>query len=350
MRPGQVQSALPAETSQGRTLVTRLSIVIPCVGPFGPLEETLASVLEHRPEDCEVLVPHTRPYANPYQLEGEVRFLHVADKRAVQLVNRALEDASGDIIHLLAPGLEVVRGWTDPALPHFADPSVAAVSPLVRPLNQPGRIETLGVTYQRGGLRQDVGAHRPLPDYHDLKDDILGPSLSAGFYSREVLEAIGGLPLQLGDELADIDLALTIRDLELRAIFEPRAQVLTTADYVPPQANSALVRGQQAELLFWRHAQHDGLALGLLHHPVAAIRDALGQGGLGRSLLHLLGRTLGLMSRGAAQVYEEQLLVASELLADQPGSHTLSLEAARREAAASAGARQIAPTSQKRAA
>ena len=54
----------------------RLSILIPALGSPEALETTLLSVLENRPHDCQVLVALGIDYANPYQLDDEVEFLH----------------------------------------------------------------------------------------------------------------------------------------------------------------------------------------------------------------------------------------------------------------------------------
>ena len=55
--------------------MTRLSIIIPVLGHSTRLDDTLVSVLENRPANCEIIVVHTEPYDDPYDLAGEVRFL-----------------------------------------------------------------------------------------------------------------------------------------------------------------------------------------------------------------------------------------------------------------------------------
>ena len=53
----------------------RLSIVIPVLGDPQQLDDTLLSVLENRPANCEILVVHNQPYHDPYNLSDEVRFV-----------------------------------------------------------------------------------------------------------------------------------------------------------------------------------------------------------------------------------------------------------------------------------
>ena len=60
--------------------MTRLSIIIPVLGNPTRLDDTLVSVLENRPANCEIIVVHTRPYDDPYELSGEVRFLKARRK------------------------------------------------------------------------------------------------------------------------------------------------------------------------------------------------------------------------------------------------------------------------------
>ena len=53
----------------------RLSIVIPAVTSAAELEETLLSVLENRPEQCEVIVALACEYDDPWNLRDEVTFV-----------------------------------------------------------------------------------------------------------------------------------------------------------------------------------------------------------------------------------------------------------------------------------
>ncbi len=312
--------------------MTRLSIVIPCLGPCEQFEDTLASVLQHRPDRSEIIVVHRRPYADPYHLRGEVSFSHVESASLVDLVNDAVQDARGEVIHVLASGAEVRDGWTHSALRHFADPRIAAVAPLVLMLASPGRIETMGVRYTLGGERISVGHDLAIPDHHALRDEVIGPSLLAGFYSKDALLALGGFCREVGDELADVDLALALRDVGCRSVLEPKSQVA----YSPLDSNRTLLgavsRGWGAERLFWRHWGREGRAASLLSHPVATVMDALRHEGILGGGLKLLGRTLGLSSIRAGGSYEQQLAAAAELLGDlEVRGETLLLAAAREE-------------------
>lgn len=327
--------------------MTRLSIVIPCLGPCEQFEDTLASVLQHRPDRSEIIVAHSRAYADPYHLQGEVAFSQVESASLVDLINDAVQDARGDVIHLLAAGTEVRDGWTQAALRHFADPRIAAVAPLVLRHSAPGRIETMGVSYSLGGERISVGHDLPIPDFHALLDEVLGPSMLAGFFSKDALLALGGFCREVGDELADIDLALSLRDLGCRSVLEPKCQVAYSPFPGGRTLLGAVSRGCSAEALFWRHWGREGRAASLLAHPVSTLVDALRHEGIVAGGLKLLGRTLGLANIRASGSYEQQLSAAAELLGDlEARSETLSLAAAREERAKTAA---TTPTRQRAA-
>jgi len=329
-------------------VVTRLSIVIPCLRGAEQSEETLISVLQNRPEDCEILVPHALPYDDPYHLDGEVNFLHVeARPTLVDLVNAAVEHAEGDVIHTLSCGIQVEEGWTTEALVHFADPKVGAVAPMVVQADQPTRIESLGAGYTRGGLRYRVGHNQPLPRRHKLADQIVGPTLAAGFYARELVDALGGFAEEVGDELADIDLALSLAELGFRTAFEPACKVNAHGDLEGGKRTSALSRGRQLERLFLRHAAARGGIWAVLAHPLGIAADTWHDLPGLAAAFKLLGRFVASWEFGTIQAYKQRMAEAADYLAHEP-----TLEEARRMLEAEAPARlvpQMQPLSRKAA-
>src|SRR6185436_16422356 len=186
------------------------------------------------------------------------------------------------------------------------------VSPLVLKLGSPGRIETMGVRYTHGGERISVGHDLAIPDHHALLDEVLGPSILAGFFSKDALIALGGFCRDVGDELADIDFALALRDVGCRNVLEPKSQVAFAAPAHRRAILGAVSRGIGAERLFWRHWTREGRGASLLAHPVSTLVDAVRHEGIITGSLKLLGRTLGLKNIRASVEYESQLLAASE--------------------------------------
>ena len=182
----------------------RLSCIIPVVGDVRPLESTLVSVLANRPDDCEILVVLNRPYDDPYDLKSEVRFLEANARTGyIGCANLGIRASAAPVVHLLGAGLEVTEGWADAALDRLRDPTVAAVAPIVRHSNGGRQSLTAGVAYLRGGRRtaclQLLNCTVP--------GDPLGPSAAAAFFRKSALLGLGGLPEELGDELADVDFA-----------------------------------------------------------------------------------------------------------------------------------------------
>ena len=107
----------------------RLSIIIPYLGNPKRLEDTLVSVLENRPNDCEVLAVLAQPYDNPYKLDDEVCFCRAADGTGLaELMNLGIATSRAPVVHLLTCGAEVREGWADVAMAHFRDPQVASVA------------------------------------------------------------------------------------------------------------------------------------------------------------------------------------------------------------------------------
>ena len=245
---------------------------------FADLEATLVSVLENRPDDCEIVVVVDRPYPDPYDLRGEVRFIEAAGQGMAACATCGIRGSHAPIVNLLAAGVEVAEGWADAAMPHFDDPDVAAVAPLIRDWASPARLLAAGVEYHRGG-RHVVHTERPASG----SADSLGPTIDAAFYRKTALEACGGgLPDDLGDRLAAVDLAVRLGEAGWRLVVEPDC-VVSARQLVGDRADGFRA-GLYAERLFLRHLTAHGWLAALAAHPLSVARE------LGRSLPH--GTTL----------------------------------------------------------
>ncbi|MEX2141747.1 MAG: glycosyltransferase family A protein [Pirellulales bacterium] len=291
----------------------RLSIIIPVLGSAARLETTLISVLENRPPDCEILVVHNAPYADPYDLAGEIRFLPVASRVGiVECVNEGIQASHGSVVHLLASGLEVAEDWTEPALEHFQDPRVASVSPVVVDSLDTQVTVASGLAYScRWGriVRTDTPAATAITTTASdtTHIEVLGPLVQAAFYRRSSLELVGGLPRAIGDGLADADLALALRFAGYKGILEPRSIVLATADcLIAPRPGFR--HGLAAERLFWRAAPVVGWGKSIAAHPLGVLVEfvtALPRPG---ALAVLLGRALGVCQMGSHRAHQQWLL------------------------------------------
>lgn len=309
----------------------RLSILIPWLDLTPQFEATLASVLQNRPADSEVVVAHAVEYNDPYALGDEVRFVHVPDQRTITgLINQTLPTLSGEIIHLLGCGVEVCEHWTEPALAHFHDPEVAAVSPVVRRPNGC----TAGVTLLGGARRGSV----PLGNSADaavLESQIAGPSIDAAFYHRDVIVAFEGFDESIGDELADLDLALAIKDIGLKSVVEASLP-LTGLNVASSPVSQGVVGGTEAERFYRRHSGRCSSLTRLLHVATAPLGD-LASGSPGRTL----GRLLAWLDASPLQAHHDRIAAAAAAL-EQAAAETLSLEAARDQRSATQPVRRAA--------
>ena len=303
--------------------VLRLSILIPWLGQPQQFEGTLVSVLENRPADCEVVLAHVAPYDDPYALGDEVRLIHAPDQTTLSgLINAALPQLNGEIIHLLGCGVEVSEHWTEPALAHFHDPEVAAVAPLVRDADG----FQAGVLLTADGRRR-VAIATSLDEVAALEAELSGPSLDAAFYHRDVLTALGGFDEQLGDSYADLDLGLAIADLGLRTVVESSLP-LTMQTRVAIGEAGGLRGGAAAERFYRRHAQR--CSAGQVSHLLHALASDAACLPRLEALSRPVGRLLAWLEGSSSERHVERVTAAAEAL-EQMATDTLSLESARHE-------------------
>ncbi|MDZ7617251.1 MAG: glycosyltransferase family 2 protein, partial [Patescibacteria group bacterium] len=199
----------------------RLSIVVPFLGNLKLLEDTLVSVLENRPDACQILVVLNEGYDDPYDLHGEVSF--VASRPDAGLVGgiyRGLQACETPIVHVLACGMEVSPGWTEAALSHFEDPEVGAVAPLVLQAAFPDRVVSAGLAYHRSGriqrLSEGCSTDKPISYARPF-----GPDARAAFYRRSALLGLDGWNGRAAFGLTGVDLALSLHEQGYRCELEP---------------------------------------------------------------------------------------------------------------------------------
>lgn len=230
----------------------RLAVVIPWWNEHPGFENTLASVLQFRPEDCQVWVVHNKPYDDPWELSGEVNFLHCDARSEVELVERGWRHSSSQYVHILRCGYEATQDWADEALAHFQEERTASAVPVIVPRQNRHQLAAAGVSLTRHAVRHVVGEGWLLKDVtNQLRTTILGPTLAAGFYCRAALEQAGGFDRRLDMQGADIDLACTLRQLGFSTCLVESSIVLGPAE-LPAVAGfrAALL----AARLYWRYA------------------------------------------------------------------------------------------------
>jgi hypothetical protein len=198
--------------------------------------------------------------------------------------------------------MRVEEGWTSAAIDHFADEDVCCVSPLwLTPSEAEPIVQAIGTRYGAGGRRREVGKGRRVgASLRHTRVD--GPTLQAGFFRRQSVLDVGGFANAVGPELADVDLAVSLRTVGGRAVFEPDSVVKG----LPFAASKeSFTSGRQLERLFWRHADQVGLAWALAAHPFAVVGSLMPPSW--RGFASLAGRLVGACDFSDRRGYRRQM-------------------------------------------
>lgn len=298
----------------------RLSIIIPVAGNLTWLEDTLLSVLENRPDDCEVIVVLDQPYDDPYELKDEIRFLQASPGAGfVESVNSGINASHSPVVHVLLCGCQVYEGWAESALEHFSNPRVATVVPLVVGSSEPQRVLAAGMNYRAGGTVQILGRGSSLESVAKCQKRLHAASMVAAFYRKSALEMVGLFSHDLGDWLASMDLGLALEQAGFRIELEPACRVV--AAHLAARPQSKFRRALDLERFFWRWGPRSGWPWSLAAHGCTVAAESLG--GLFTLSLpsQLAGRLVGLGGIGShrRQLQRlEQLRQLSPILSPTP--------------------------------
>ena len=273
-----------------KSLVPRLAIVVHAVGDIESLEGTLVSVLENRPGDCEIVVALNQPYADPYELRDEVRFVEAPRRhRPIAAIHAAIAETRAPFVHLLASGCRVTEGWADEALARFGDRRVASVAPLAMDATDNERIFAAGVGYRRGGKRFLVG-HGQSGLATELTGSIVGAAGFAAFYRKSAIDFIGGFSKQLGLQQADVDLGLMLARAGFTTCLERRSVVFASS--VADPSDGAFAQALHEERLFWRNLPAEQRLSVVARHATQVAFELLASLPRPRLFAQLAGRLL----------------------------------------------------------
>jgi GT2 family glycosyltransferase len=248
-----------------------LSVIIPSHARPDLLTCCLASVRRHAPAATEVIVvddaspgEQVSRAARPFG----VRVLRLPRRAGFcAAANAGMDAARGDLLELLNDDTEVTAGWAAAALSWFADPSVAAVAPLVLSWPDGRRVDSAGDRYYLGGVAGKRGHGEPLGPAHARARPVFGASASSAFYRREAVLRVGSFPDHFRAYFEDVDLAFRLNRAGYRAVFEPRSRVLHrgSASYGRPRRRLLEQQSCNEERVFWRNVP-------LRHFPAALPR------------------------------------------------------------------------------
>lgn len=273
----------------------RLSIILPVRGNPAHMEESLASVLQNRPRDCEILVLMDEPYGDPYELKDEVRFIELPAKCGlIDGLNRAIMLARSPVVMWLTCGVETVEGWCDAALARFADPKVAGVTPVVIERGAPDRVLTGGQSYHASGRLRRLGDAAAIQ--RAARGNVFADAdLPVAFLRKSAVEAVGRFDCDMGDALATIDLGQKLRTNGWRWVVEPDSRLI--CDKSRMARPWEFRRAVHEERLFWRWAPRRWRSWHVARHGAMVAAELLGGWFLPRALARFAGRLSGLFAK-----------------------------------------------------
>ncbi len=296
----------------------QLSIIIPLTGSVQRMEDSLVSVLENRPDNCQIVVVLNEVYADPYDLKNEVRFVYAPiGCKPVECINRGIDAAEGQIVHVLTPGTEVSPGWTEAAMAHFEAPRVAAVAPLILRPDDPHRVVSAGLEYRRGGSFRRCCRARQLAEVGRQARSALGADMLAGFYRKAALDLVDRFCGQTGAAYSAVDLALKLQHAGTECVFEPHCRVY--AHESAAAGEGVVLETLEAERLFWRWAPSQGWFGSLPAHAFTICWDTLGAFPRPTMLGRIVGRLLGFCGIGLhGRHYRQMALLRDRALCAPP--------------------------------
>ena len=308
----------------------RLSIVVPAPSDTAALEETLVSVLENRPDDCEIVVGLGCEYDDPWNIREEVRFVQAPiGSSMVACANVGIASSEGEVIHVLAAGWRATEGWTDGPVARFDNGQTAAVVPLTVADDDHDRIVAAGIRYGRGGRRIPVQFSRKNSAASLVAKTARphGPALEAGFWRADFLRQAGpGFSTACGDSCADADMAVAASRGRRRVDLDGSSRVVGGASR--QQRKASFLAGLHAERLFWRSIAGQSLPVAIVMHLVEVARHSLARAPFG-TLPMLAGRLVALLQFGSYLPRYRQLralLEASREAADSSAVPTIRID------------------------
>jgi GT2 family glycosyltransferase len=293
-----------SQSNKKSSVTIDLSIVIPSTSRPELLRKCLDTLAAHGPPGSEVIViDDGSPGAVISQIAGRWRAtVHRFNCRGgfARAANAGLRLARHEIVELLNDDTEVTAGWWKAACRHFADPTIAAVAPLVLQVSsgRPNtvRVDSAGDDYYLGGVARKRHHAEKLSKVENSSRDVFGVSACAAFYRRTAAMNVGGFPEPFGAYFEDVDLAFRLHRAGHRLIFEPSSRVWHHggSSYGEPRGSLAVQMSRNEELVFWRNLPTADLYRALPNHLAVLGAKLLRRAGEGNLIPFLWGRLAAL--------------------------------------------------------
>jgi GT2 family glycosyltransferase len=254
-----------------------LSIVIPSHCRPDLLAACLSALFRHAPARTEVIVVDDGSIQGTVSEAARsfhgVRCIRLPRRRGFSAAaNTGIRGAHGTVVELLNDDTEVAAAWSEAALPHFRDPAVAAVAPLVLRVGENSttsfQIDSAGDRYYWGGVAGKRGRGAPVSSAYLRPCPVFGASASSAFYRRQALMEVGAFPETFGAYFEDVDLAFRLHWAGYQVVFEPAARVLhhVSASYRLPRRQLLEQQAHNEERVFWRNLPTPALYRALPSH------------------------------------------------------------------------------------
>ncbi|MCS7045255.1 MAG: glycosyltransferase [Gemmataceae bacterium] len=258
-----------------------LSIVIPSYHRSDLLARCLTTVTAHAPPGTEVIVvddasPGACAARTAAAFAG-VRVVRQARRGGfAAAANAGIRAASGWVVELLNDDTEVQPGWADAALRWFAEPTIAAVAPLVLAWPEGTIIDSAGDDYDFGGFARKRGHGQRLAAEFLQPCFVFGASAAAAFYRRAALQQVGLFPVSFGAYFEDVDLACRLQRAGWQTRYEPASRVLhhVAASHGRPRRRLLEQQSRNEERLFWRNLAGDEYRRALPRHAAVLLGKA----------------------------------------------------------------------------
>ena len=272
----------------------RLSIIVPYDRDEAAFETTLVSVLENRPEFCEVIVAHDGGYSDPFDLSDEVRFVVAESGDQVSLVRAAVAAAMGRVVHVLCGGARATEDWTEEPVSLFEQTDLACVAPVIRDLSAGGRIVAAGWRDTSRGLRRPIAAGAKEVGRREMAT-VEGVYLFASFWRRSTLDNLMQLAIEQDAGVADYAWAATVLRAGWRCRVATESTVTASPQLIWP--SGSCVAAAQTMQQIRRSLRGEGLLSTCISAATTIASGPLA----GKSWLEAQGRlvcSLGLNGRG----------------------------------------------------
>jgi GT2 family glycosyltransferase len=139
-------------------------------------------------------------------------------------VNRGIRAAGPriDALALVNTDVELAPDWVERCVARLsAEPGAAAVATKMVLMGEQGLVDDAGDVLRRDGVAEQRGHRRPDDGRFDVPGEVFGACAGAALYRRSAVVGAGGFDERFFAYLEDVDLALRLRLLGWRCLYEP---------------------------------------------------------------------------------------------------------------------------------